>query len=289
MPPPTVDATIARCLAGTAAGAGALVLQVVAEAAPPEGKLWLGKLIELLVPFGVNERLVRTSVFRLARQGALDVQRDGRYSACGIAAPALPPPIACAAAPWDQDWTLVMGWAGELGAADTATLRKRLWCAGFRLIAPGVLARPGNAAATLDPVLEQLGLQRKLWVCHMTALAGVSQRPLAELVEAAWDLSAARARYQELLDRFAPALAQVQATPQLAPRQAFVLRTLLLCAWRRAQRHDPQLPPALLPRQWHGARAAVLCRQLCELTGAGASAHLARTLARPVHFDPACF
>jgi phenylacetic acid degradation operon negative regulatory protein len=283
---PTVEATIARCLAGTAAGACALVRQVVAEAAPPEGKVRLAKLIELLAPFGVNERLVRTSVFRLARQGALEVARDGRYSAYGIAAPALSP-IACASAPWKKDWTLVMGWAGELGAADTASLRKRLWCAGFRLIAPGVLARPGNAAAALDPVLEQLGLQRKLWVCHMTALAGVSQRPLAELVEAAWDLSPARARYQDLLDRFAPALAQLRSTPRLAPHQAFVLRTLLLCAWRRAQRHDPQLPPALLPRQWHGARAAVLCRKLCELTGAGASAHLAHILAHPVIFDPA--
>lgn len=288
MPSPTVEATIARCLAGTAAGAGALVLQVVAEAAPPEGKLWLGKLIELLGLFGVNERLVRTSVFRLARQGVLDVARDGRYSACGIAAPLLSP-IACVAAPWENDWTLVMGWAGGLGAADSAALRKRLWCHGFRLISPGVLARPGNAAATLEPVLAQLGLQGKLWVCHMTGLAGVSQRPLAELAEAAWDLSAARARYQDLLDRFAPALARVQAAPQLAPHQAFVLRILLLCAWRRARLHDPQLPPALLPRQWHGARAAVLCRQLCELTRAGASAHLGRTLERPVNFDPACF
>lgn len=288
MPLPTVDATIARCLAGTAAGAGALVLQVVAEAAPPEGKLWLGKLIELLELFGVNERLVRTSVFRLARQGALEVARDGRYSACGIAAP-LMAPIASMAAPWENDWTLVMGWAGELGAAGTVALRKRLWCDGFRVISPGVLARPGNAAATLDTVLAQLGLQRKLWVCHMTGLEGVSQRPLAELAEAAWDLSAARARYQELLDRFAPALARVQAAPQLAPHQDFVLRTLMLCAWRRAQLHDPQLPPALLPRQWHGARAAALCRQLCQLTEAGAGAHLGRALACPLNFDRVCF
>jgi phenylacetic acid degradation operon negative regulatory protein len=286
--PPAIDATIARCLAGTSASAGALVLQVVAEAAPSGGKLWLGKLIELLAPFGVNERLVRTCVFRLSRQGALHVQREGRHSACGITTAVLPQQVDSEAAPWDRDWTLVMGRAGELGAADTATLRKRLWRDGFRTIVAGVLARPGNEAATLRPVLEQLGLQRKLWVFHTTELAGVSARPLAELVNAAWDLSAARIRYQELLDRFAPALARMQAAPQLAPPQAFMLRTLLLCAWRRAQRHDPQLPPALLPRQWHGARAAALCRQLCELTGEGASAHLAHTLAHATNVHPAC-
>jgi len=34
----------------------------------------------LVRPFGISDRLVRTSVFRLAEEGWLDAQRDGRRS-----------------------------------------------------------------------------------------------------------------------------------------------------------------------------------------------------------------
>ena len=47
---------------------------------PHGGQVWLGSLIELLAPFGINDRLVRTSVFRLAEEGWLDAQREGRRS-----------------------------------------------------------------------------------------------------------------------------------------------------------------------------------------------------------------
>jgi phenylacetic acid degradation operon negative regulatory protein len=33
--------------------------------APHGGRAWLGSLIGLLAPFGISERLVRTSVYRL--------------------------------------------------------------------------------------------------------------------------------------------------------------------------------------------------------------------------------
>src|SRR5213080_3968262 len=35
--------------------------------APHGGAVWLGSLIELLAPFGISDRLVRTSVFRFVR------------------------------------------------------------------------------------------------------------------------------------------------------------------------------------------------------------------------------
>ena len=40
----------------------------------------LGGLIDLLAPLGINERLVRTSVFRLAREGWLKAKPIGRES-----------------------------------------------------------------------------------------------------------------------------------------------------------------------------------------------------------------
>lgn len=48
--------------------------------APHGGAVWLGSLIELLAPFGISDRLVRTSIFRLADEGWLEARRDGRSS-----------------------------------------------------------------------------------------------------------------------------------------------------------------------------------------------------------------
>ena len=50
--------------------AGSLITTVFGDSiAPRGGTVWLGSLIRAMAEFGVNERLVRTSVFRLAREG----------------------------------------------------------------------------------------------------------------------------------------------------------------------------------------------------------------------------
>lgn len=271
----TTDAVVARCLTSAPDGACTLVLQVVSEVALPGGRVWLAKLSQLMAPFGIAEPLVRTSVFRLTRQGALQAVREGRVSAYGIGAQPVPARLA---APWRSDWTLVMGCAGQLDSRATAALHKRLRDDGYRLLVSGVPARPGNPAATMAPVVRQLGRQRELWVCYVTELAAVSQRRQADLAAAAWHLSASSTHYRRLLERFTPALVRARAGACLMPHQAFVLRTLLRSACLSAQKHDPQMPVAQLPRQWHGAPAAILYRDLCALTADGASLHLDQIL-----------
>ena len=64
------------------------------------------------------------------------------------------------------------------------------------------------------------------------------------------------------------------------PAQCFVVRTLLIHAYRRVLLRDPQLPPALLPLDWPGAAAYALCRDFYRLTHRCAEQHLLATLAR---------
>ena len=59
--------------------AGSLIISVFGDAVLPRGgRIWLGSLIRLLEPLGLNERLVRTSVFRLARDEWLVSEPCGR-------------------------------------------------------------------------------------------------------------------------------------------------------------------------------------------------------------------
>src|SRR3954463_4485575 len=68
-----------------------LVMTLFGDAiAPHGGAIWLGSLIELAAPFGINDRLLRTSVYRLAQEGCLKATRDGRRSAYAILPEALP-------------------------------------------------------------------------------------------------------------------------------------------------------------------------------------------------------
>ena len=48
--------------------------------APHGGAMRLSDLVNVLAPFGVNERLVRTCVYRLAQDGWLESRRLGRRS-----------------------------------------------------------------------------------------------------------------------------------------------------------------------------------------------------------------
>src|SRR5256886_17020330 len=60
---------------------GSLLITVFGDSiAPRGGAVTLGSLIRLAAPFGLTERLVRTSVARLARDGWLVAKRSGRRS-----------------------------------------------------------------------------------------------------------------------------------------------------------------------------------------------------------------
>src|SRR6266576_3488989 len=60
---------------------GSLLVTIFGDAiAPRGGVVTLGSLIKLAGPFGLTERLVRTSVARLAQDGWLVARRDGRLS-----------------------------------------------------------------------------------------------------------------------------------------------------------------------------------------------------------------
>src|ERR1700753_493929 len=60
---------------------GSLLITIFGDSiAPRGGAVTLGSLISLAHPFGLTERLVRTSVARLAGDGWLLARRDGRRS-----------------------------------------------------------------------------------------------------------------------------------------------------------------------------------------------------------------
>ena len=61
--------------------AGSLIVTIFGDSIVPRGgAIALGSLIRLGAPFGLNERLIRTSTARLAHEGWVEARRVGKRS-----------------------------------------------------------------------------------------------------------------------------------------------------------------------------------------------------------------
>src|SRR5690606_24964057 len=99
MKQPSFDKWIQAFMASDPPRSKSVVMTVFGDAVMPRGgSAWLGSLIDLLAPFGISDRLVRTSVFRLAEEGWLEATRSGvgwtPGARAGPAGPGCPPPAA---------------------------------------------------------------------------------------------------------------------------------------------------------------------------------------------------
>jgi phenylacetic acid degradation operon negative regulatory protein len=254
--------------------------------APHGGSIWLGSLIELMAPFGVSDRLVRTSVFRLTEEGWLASSRNGRRSAYSITDDALKrfgkayrrvyaplEPV------WDGYWVLVFATHADIAPSKRTLFRKQLAWEGFGMISPGVYAHPAPDEDALRSLFKRFDLQQQLFVAKARDLPDSGGKPLSAAVGETWALDEVRDGYLRFIERFEP-LARLLAGRDPDPEQAFVIRTLLIHAFRRVQLHDPKLPSALLPDAWPGNDSYALCRELYRGVYDAAEAHLLAVLRR---------
>ena len=251
-----------------------VVMTVFGDSITPRGgAIWLGSLIALLMPFGISDRLVRTSVFRLAEEGWLEATREGRRSLYTLTAPGLrrferayKRIYAPTSLHWDGSWTLLLTAPEIISAGQRAGLRKELLWEGFGMIAPGVFGHPGGKTPALEEILARVGVAGKVFVCVASESNQVSTRPLSDLVQHCWELDKVVDGYRHFIDCFKPLLKLLKTKSALDAQQAFAIRTLLIHAFRRVQLHDPQLPLELLPVAWPGTIAYELCHEIYQLT-----------------------
>lgn len=285
-PDPQISRWIRRELASSPPRAPSLIITVWGDAiAPHGGAVMLAGFIDLLDPFGINERLVRTSVFRLARQRWLAARPIGRQSVYRLTRDGArrfeqayrriyQPPVER----WDDTWEIVV--ASGPTAAQHRALRLELGWEGFGTLAAGVYVRPSQAPSAVPRIAAALGLARRIVVARASDDASLGAPSLASAVPRAWDLAAVAADYRRFLARFGSVIQRFRqkGVAALDPGQSFVVRTLLIHAYRRVLLRDPQLPAALLPLAWPGAAAYALCRDFYRLTHRAAERHLVATL-----------
>jgi phenylacetic acid degradation operon negative regulatory protein len=285
-PDPQVRRWIRRQLETAPPRTPSLIMTVWGDAiAPHGGAVMLAGLIALLAPFGINERLVRTSVFRLAREGWLKATPVGRESLYRLTKDGArrfeqayrriyAPPVEG----WDDTWELVI--AGGSTPAHRRALMLELGWEGFGTLAPGICARPATGTSAVPRIAAALRIAGQIVVVRARDDATLGGQTLAAVASNAWDLAGLAAHYRRFLLRFGSVIDRFRLGGQTAhdPMQTFVVRTLLIHAYRRVLLRDPRLPATLLPLDWPGAAAYALCRDFYRLTHRAAERHLLATL-----------
>ena len=262
--------------------AGSLITTVFGDAvAPRGGTIWLGSLISSMSGFGISERLVRTSVFRLVQDGWLQSDQIGRRSYYGLSddgkerfEQATHRIYGEPAANWDGRWCLLLLSGLAAGAKEQA--RKEFGWLGFGALSANVLAHPSPDLLDLDITIRRLQLADQIVVMEGQTIK--SESAMRKLAHASWNLDAIDTRYASFVRRFRPLITAYGKNPNVASDTAFLVRTLLIQEYRKILLRDPQLPAELLPSGWHGAAAYQLCRNLYKAVYQQADDYVSATM-----------
>lgn len=239
--------------------AKALLLTILGELVLPHGgAAWTSTLVRGLGVLGVGERNARQAVARLADQGVVRSERDGRKARWHLTEQGSHLltegteriyGFEAGDDAWDGRWLVVLCSVPEDQRTRRHQLRTQLGFLGFGFLGPGVALSPHlerEAAATA--VLADLGLLAGAVVFR--AEAGTTVAP-DDLLRRAWDLDALAADYGEFVAEFSP------RAPATGPDR-FAAFVDLVHAWRRFPFVDPEIPDRLLPAGWPGRRAKEL-------------------------------
>lgn len=267
-----------------------ILVTIFGDSVAPHGEaVWTGSLVRLVAPLRINERLVRTSLNRLVREGLLETSRDGRrsfYSATPAGRreflQAEPRIYQRRRDGWDGQWTIVVE-ANGVAPPARAALRERLGWLGFGSLAGSVHVCPVDRTGELGQVLPDLGLDGQVAVFRGRApgTVGLPDQALVETVTSG--LAALEPAWGEFLRRFTPVAdaAAGAGVDAVDPETAFLARTLAVHAYRRVVLREPELPAELWPARWPGDAAYEVAARCYHALSGPAEAHLRATAQTP--------
>ncbi|CAI0733856.1 Phenylacetic acid degradation operon negative regulatory protein paaX [Serratia rubidaea] len=230
------------------------------------GEVWLGSLSALLESMGFGDRFVRTSVFRLQKEGWLDVEKIGRRSYYRVTEQGMrqfrhaESKIYLSEQPeWDGKWELLLLETAE--KSERARLKKQLGWLGFGQLASNLMAAPTHAQTDVTALLGELNASEQVIYFRADYPYARSEDTLRQRVADCWALEQVAGYYHEFIVSFRPLMALLREADDaaLTPRRCFQIKLLLIHFFRRVVLKDPLLPDALLPAQWEGQIARNLC------------------------------
>ncbi|MCP4335479.1 MAG: phenylacetic acid degradation operon negative regulatory protein PaaX [Gammaproteobacteria bacterium] len=261
--------------------ARALILSVFGDSVSTHGGvIWLGSLIGLIKPFGINQRLVRTSVFRLAEKELLQSRQVGRRSFYSLTDKAFRQFSRAAdriyrqeKAAWDGEWRLVFTNLDKIKNKRREALQKELNWLGFSRLSNGIYGHPTVDIEKVRQVVNEMQLQDSIVLMEA---GNRNDDPLGasrKLLRHAFKFDAIDAEYRDHIDSFEGFLdAELEPGPE-DDELCFLLRTLLIHRFRLILLHEPELPLELLPADSVSHRARIMTARIYHRISDAAERH----------------
>jgi phenylacetic acid degradation operon negative regulatory protein len=235
--------------------ARSLILTVFGDSVSAHGGvIWLGSLIGLVKPLGINQRLVRTSVFRLSEKELLQSRQVGRRSFYSLTDKGLRQFIHAAEriyrqenAVWDGEWRLVFTNLDKIGNKRREVFQKELTWLGFSRLSNGIYGHPTVDIDEVKQVVNEMQLQDSI---VMMEAGNRNDDPLGasrKLLRHAFKFEAIDAQYRDYIDCFESFLDAGLDPGPGDDELCFLLRILLIHRFRMILLHEPELPLELLP------------------------------------------
>jgi len=275
------EALIESTLTAQQLNARALILSVFGDSVSTHGGvIWLGSLIGLVKPFGINQRLVRTSVFRLSEKEMLQSRQVGRRSFYSLTDKGYRQFIHAAEriyrqenSVWDGEWRLVFTNLDKIKNKRRETFQKELNWLGFSRLSNGIYGHPTVDIDEVRQVVNEMQLQDSIVLMEA---GNRNDDPLGasrKLLRHAFKFDAIDAEYHDYIESFKVFLeAGLDPTPA-DDELCFLLRTLLIHRFRRILLHEPELPLELLPPDSLSHHARMITAQVYHRIGDGAERH----------------
>nr|WP_081443983.1 PaaX family transcriptional regulator C-terminal domain-containing protein [Luminiphilus syltensis] len=244
--------------------AKSLIITLFGDVVSQHGKvIWLGSIAAALEDLGINDRLVRTSVFRLVKEDWLGVDKLGRksfyrftdYGALEYQRAARRI-YSSDNGNWRGGWQLVL--PTQLPERKRDDFRRSLQWLGFRALTNGTFARPSIDDSALKDLLDEFDLEDSVIVMEAKTSPLTQKKHLRQHVSEQWDLDTVGDSYSQLIKLFRPLRRSLDKGMKPAPQEAFIARLLMIHDYRRTLLRDTPLPDDLLSSGWAGNQ----CREL---------------------------
>jgi phenylacetic acid degradation operon negative regulatory protein len=179
---------------------------------------------------------------------------------------------------WDRRWRLIVT-VGELAPKAREALRRALFWQGFGTLGGDCFVHPSaDLSAAFDALLAE-GLADTVGKLKPLLAADAQFGNAAsdvDMVNGAWNLERLAGVYDGFVGRYQPVLDELRADAagDIDDESAFLLRILLIHDYRRLLLRDPELPDVLLPADWPGQKARLLCKELYRRLLAPSERHL---------------
>lgn len=231
---------------------------------PHGGTVWLGDLITIMALFNINERAVRTAVFRLQQENILSSVQRGRRSYYSLTdhgkhvfEDASGRIYSSKQPDWTGEWTLLFPEFERHDKDLRLAFTRELQWQGFGQINNSVFARP-----VMKDILQE---NKPVMLAKNSVLQMTAHRPAVsdidtetQFLRRMWDLEEIQAGYQQFIDHFTPIRRMLRQKKAISDSNCLVVRSLLVHDFRRILLRAPVLPVELLPENWEGEIARVL-------------------------------